>query len=161
MNKTFLCGNLGKDPELKYTQSGYPMVNLSLATKDRRKNNQDQWVDETDWHRVVIGGKQAENAAKYLKKGREVTIVGKLKTRKYVDNNNIERWVTEVKAVEIYYHNTSQQSSGQPSQGYQQRANHNQNNYAPNARGQSNGGVENNNMGFSGEGADAASDIPF
>ncbi len=97
LNKVMLLGNLGADPEVRTTQSGDKMATFSLATSER-------WFDKkegaqritTDWHRVVVFGKIAEIAEKYLHKGSKLLVEGKLKTRKWVDNSGVEKYTTEV-----------------------------------------------------------------
>jgi single-strand DNA-binding protein len=96
-------GNLGQDPELRYTQSQTAVVTMSVATTDVRMvdgNRQEQ----TEWHRVVVWGKQAENCAKYLKKGRTVFIEGKIQTRSWEDKNGGgKRYSTEVVAQSVRF----------------------------------------------------------
>jgi single-strand DNA-binding protein len=98
MNKVQLIGHLGGDVELKYTSDGKAVVNLSVATKTAWNNKETkQRESSTQWHRVVIFGKLAEVAAKYLHKGSHVFIEGSLRTRKWTDKkDNIDRWTTEV-----------------------------------------------------------------
>ncbi len=96
LNKVMLIGNLGKDPEVKSTQNGEKIANLTLATSEKWKDRDGGTQEKTEWHRVVIFGKQAEIAEKYLSKGRKVLIEGQLRTRKWTDNNNQEKYTTEV-----------------------------------------------------------------
>jgi single-strand DNA-binding protein len=104
VNKVILVGNLGRDPELRKTQNAQmPVCNLSIATSDRRKDQNGQWVDQTEWHRVVAFGSTAENCSKYLKKGRQIYIEGKLSTRKWTDQEGKERYMTEVIANTIQF----------------------------------------------------------
>lgn len=98
MNKAQLIGHLGGDVELKYTADGKPVVNLSIATKSSWNNKATKHSESsTQWHRVVIFGKLAEVAEKYLHKGSYVFIEGSLRTRKWIDKkDNINRWTTEI-----------------------------------------------------------------
>jgi single-strand DNA-binding protein len=100
VNKVILIGNLGRDPEVRYTQNGTPVANFTLATNER-------WFDQasgerkerTEWHRVVVFGKQAEVAGEYLRKGRQVFIEGSLQTREWTDRDGNKRYTTEVRAL--------------------------------------------------------------
>jgi single-strand DNA-binding protein len=97
VNKVILVGNLGADPEMRTTQGGMAIANLRIATSERRKDKDGNWTDHTEWHRVVAFGKTAENAQRFLKKGRQVYIEGSLRTTKYQDKKTGEdRWSTEV-----------------------------------------------------------------
>jgi single-strand DNA-binding protein len=82
INKAILLGNLGRDPELMHTKKGTAVCNLSVATEHRVKNGE-SWEKATEWHRVTVWGKQAELAAEYLSKGRQVYIEGRIRTEKY------------------------------------------------------------------------------
>jgi single-strand DNA-binding protein len=95
INKVILVGNLGRDPEVRYAQSGMAICKLSVAVNEREKDG-DQWVDRAEWFRVTVFGKTAENAAQYLQKGRQVYVEGRLKTDKYKDKEGVERTSTEV-----------------------------------------------------------------
>ena len=96
VNKAILVGNLGADPEVKQTASGTQVCRLSIATNERRKTASGDWQDATEWHRVVCFGRTAENAARFLKKGRSVYVEGKIRTSKYQDKEGRDRWATEV-----------------------------------------------------------------
>jgi len=96
INKVILVGNLGKDPEIRYTSDGKPIANLTLATSETWKDKQGQQQEKTDWHRIVIFGKVAEIAGEYLRKGSQVYIEGKLQTRKWQDQSGQDRYTTEV-----------------------------------------------------------------
>lgn len=96
VNKVILLGNLGQDPEVRYGQSGKIVVSLSLATSERWQDKNSQQQERTEWHRVVLFGKIAEVAAEYLKKGQQVYFEGKLQTRKWQDQQGLERYTTEV-----------------------------------------------------------------
>ena len=104
VNKVILIGNLGRDPELRNTQSGNPVCNLSVATTRVWKNKQTQKKqEETEWHRVTVFGAQAENCAQYLAKGRQVYVEGRLRTRAYDDKEGIKRYSTEVVADTVQF----------------------------------------------------------
>ena len=97
VNKVILVGNLGKDPEIRYTSSGSAIANLTLATSETWKDkNTGQQQEKTEWHRVVIFGKLAEIAGEYLKKGSQVYFEGKLQTRKWTDQNGNDKYTTEI-----------------------------------------------------------------
>jgi len=95
MNKVFLLGRLGKDPELKRSQSGTAFCNFSIATTERKKEG-DAWVEYTEWHSITTFGKIAENCAQYLKKGSQVAIEGSIRTRKWENKDGETRYSTEI-----------------------------------------------------------------
>ncbi len=103
VNKVILLGRLGQDPELRYTQSQMAICTLNLATNDRRKSADGEWKDETEWHRVVTFGKTAENCNKYLQKGRQAFIEGKIRTNKWQDKEGKDRYTTEVLASTVQF----------------------------------------------------------
>lgn len=92
VNKAIILGAVGRDPEVRYTTSGTANCHLSIATSYKPKNGEEQ----TEWHRVVLFDKLAEVAGQYVKKGRQVYIEGRLKTRKWEDKDGIERYTTEI-----------------------------------------------------------------
>lgn len=97
LNKVMLIGNLGKDPEVRYTGSGQAVASFSLATSERFKNKQSgEWEEKTEWHRVTLWGKQAEVAGEYLARGKTVFIEGRLQTRKWTDRDGNEKYTTEI-----------------------------------------------------------------
>jgi single-strand DNA-binding protein len=96
VNKVILIGNLGRDPETRYTTGGDAVTNLRLATTETWKDKSGEKQEKTEWHTVVLFGRQAEIAGEYLKKGRSVYIEGRLQTRKYTDKEGQERYSTEV-----------------------------------------------------------------
>ena len=97
VNKVILIGNLGQDPETRYTPNGNAVVNLNLATDESYKDRQTgQMVPRTEWHRVVLFGKVAEVAGQYLRKGSKVYIEGRLQTRKWQGQDGQDRYTTEV-----------------------------------------------------------------
>ena len=101
VNKVILIGNLGRDPEIRYTGSGNAVANLSLATTRRYRGRDGQQQEETEWHRVVMFSRLAEIAGEYLRKGSQCYIEGRLQTRKWQDNNGQDRYTTEVVANEM------------------------------------------------------------
>ena len=102
VNKVTLLGNLGKDPEVKYTPQGTAVAKLALATNERYKDKEGQWQDRTEWHNVVLWQRLAEIAGEYLKKGSKVYIEGKLQTRSWEDKQtNQKRYMTEVVASDL------------------------------------------------------------
>ena len=102
VNKVILVGNLGADPEVRYTGGGTPVANLRIATTDRIKRD-DNWEDRTEWHRIVVFGKQGENCGQYLSKGRQVYIEGRLQTRQWDDKDGNTRYTTEVVASNVVF----------------------------------------------------------
>ncbi len=101
VNKVILIGNLGKDPEVRYLDSGVAVANLSLATTENYKNKEGEKVSQTEWHDVVLWRGLAEVAEKYLKKGASVYIEGKIRTSKWVDKEENTRYKTEVMADKL------------------------------------------------------------
>jgi single-strand DNA-binding protein len=95
VNKVILIGNLGKDPEIRYSQSGTAVANFSIATNRNVKKN-DEWVKESEWHKIVAFGKTAEVCSEYLSKGKQVYIEGRLQTREWEDKDGNRRWTTEI-----------------------------------------------------------------
>jgi single-strand DNA-binding protein len=102
INKVILIGNLGADPEVRYMPSGGAVANISLATSDTWKDKQTgEQQERTEWHRVVFFGRLGEIAGEYLRKGSKVYVEGRLQTRKWQDNNGIDRYTTEIIANEM------------------------------------------------------------
>ena len=102
INKVILIGNLGRDPETRYTtDGGTAITTLNIATTRRYRNAEGQTVSETEWHRVVLFSRLAEIAKEYLHKGSQCYIEGRLRTRKYEDKQGVERWVTEIIAEQL------------------------------------------------------------
>lgn len=96
VNKVVLICTLGKDPDVRQTQNGTAICNLSAATSRKYKDTQGGMQEETEWHRISLFGKMAELAGQYLSKGSSVYIEGRLHTRKYTDKEGIDRYVTEI-----------------------------------------------------------------
>jgi single-strand DNA-binding protein len=101
VNKVILIGNLGRDPEVRFTQGGTPVANFTMATTDRWSDPSGEKKEKTEWHRIVVWGKQAEIAGEYLRKGRPVYIEGSLQTREWVDRDGNKRYTTEVRAQRL------------------------------------------------------------
>jgi len=102
VNKVILLGNLGKDPELKYTPQGTPVAKFSLATGDRFKDKDGNWQDRTEWHNITAWGRTAEIASEYLKKGRQVYIEGSLRTHSWDDKQTGQKkYMTEIVVNEL------------------------------------------------------------
>jgi len=101
VNKVILVGNLGKDPELRYTASGTAVCNFSIATANKYKDKQGEWQESTEWHNIVVWAGLAEVCGKYLEKGKQVYIEGRTQTRSYDDRDGNKRYITEVVANEM------------------------------------------------------------
>ena len=102
VNKVIIVGNLGRDPEVRYTPNGSAVCNVSVATTRSWKNKESgDKSEETEWHRVVFYDKLAEIAGEYLKKGRSVYVEGRLKTRKWQDKDGVEKYITEIVATDM------------------------------------------------------------
>ena len=101
INKAILIGNLCKDPELRYTASGTAVASFSLATSERFKNRNGEQQERTEWHNIVAWGNLAEICGKYLAKGRQVYIEGRIQTRSYDDRDGNKRYMTEIVANEM------------------------------------------------------------
>lgn len=104
VNKVIILGRLGADPEVRYMANGNAVTNLRVATNDGYKDKQTgQFVESTEWHRVVLFNRTAENAGQYLKKGRLVYIEGRIRTNKWQDQAGQDRYTTEIVAVEVQF----------------------------------------------------------
>ncbi len=100
-NKVQLIGNLGGKPEVKETESGKKLAMFNVATSESYRNAEGEKFTETQWHRIVAWGKFAEIAEKYLDKGKEIALEGKLVNRSYTDKDGIKKYITEVQASEL------------------------------------------------------------
>lgn len=98
VNKVILIGNLGADPEVRYTASGQAVANLRLATTERWVNKSGERTEQTEWHRVVAWGKLAETCGQYLQKGKQIYVEGKIRTRQWQDQTGQKRYTTEIVA---------------------------------------------------------------
>ena len=103
VNKVILIGNLGADPDMRYTPSGQGVCELRIATSESWNDKNGQRQERTEWHRVVVWGKRAEVCSKYLSKGRQVYIEGRIQTRSYDDKEGQKRYITEVIAQEVVF----------------------------------------------------------
>jgi len=112
INKVILVGNVGRDPELRYTASGNAVANFSLATSRRRKDRDGEWHEETEWHRVVAWGRTAEVVNQYAPKGKQLYIEGRLQTRDWEDRDGNKRYTTEVVAEVVKLLGGRGESSG-------------------------------------------------
>ena len=101
VNKVILVGNLGRDAELRFTAGGAAVSTLNLATTEVWNDKQGQKQEKTEWHRIVLWGKQAENLQEYLVKGKQIYVEGRLQTRQWDDKEGNKRYTTEIKADRI------------------------------------------------------------
>lgn len=101
INKVILIGNLGADPEIRYTQSGDPVANFNIATTEKWKGKDGQMQEQTEWHKIVAWRRLAEICGEYLSKGSKVYVEGKLQTRKWQDKNGNDRYTTEIVARDM------------------------------------------------------------
>ena len=165
VNKVMVMGRLGQDPELRYTQNQTAVCSLNVATTEFKQGQDGQREEMTEWHRIVVWGKQAENASKYLAKGRGIFVEGRLSTRSWEDQNGQKRYTTEIVANNVQFLSSGNDNQGQNqnqnrqgnnqrnTQGNNQRdrqVNYNAGGFAPADNG---GGFDNR--------ADAFDDIPF
>lgn len=139
VNKVILIGNLGRDPELRHTSGGNSVCNFAIATTEKWTDKEGQKQERTEWHQIVVWGKQGENCEKYLSKGSPVYVEGSLQTRQWDDKDGNKRYTTEVNARQIQF-----LSSG-------------------NGGGQRNSRSDDRpaNDGYQGGGAPPSDDIPF
>ena len=101
VNKVILVGNVGRDPELRYTQSGQPVASFSIATNERFKDRDGNWKDRTEWHRIVAWARLAEICGEYLRKGSPVYVEGRIQTRDWEDKEGNKRQTTEIVALSM------------------------------------------------------------
>ncbi|MEQ9152751.1 MAG: single-stranded DNA-binding protein [Parvibaculum sp.] len=102
-NKVMLMGNLGADPEMRYMQGGTAVANFRIATTGRWKDADGNMQERTDWHRIVVWGKQGETCGEHLRRGRSVFVEGRLQNREWEDKDGNKRWTTEVKADRVLF----------------------------------------------------------
>jgi single-strand DNA-binding protein len=113
-NKIILVGNLGRDPELRYTPQGTPVCSFSMATNEKRKDrNTGEKIDIATWFRVTLWGRQAETASQYLQRGRPVYIEGRLRTEEYTDRDGNKRVSLEVNATDMQFMGSNGNGGGQ------------------------------------------------
>ena len=121
INKVILIGNLGQDPEVRFTQGGTAVANINIATSDSwLDRNSGQRQERTEWHRVILFKKTAEIAQQYLKKGSKVYIEGRLQTRKWQDQSGQDRYTTEIVANDMQMLDSGGQQQAPQQSGYQQ-----------------------------------------
>ena len=101
LNKVMLIGNLGKDPDLRYTPNGTAVLRFSIATTMSWKDQSGQFQEKTEWHNIIMWGKRGDSISQYLGKGMRVYIEGRLTTRKWQDQNGNDRYTTEINASDI------------------------------------------------------------
>lgn len=162
VNKVILVGNLGNDPETKYTQGGMAITTLSLATTSVRKDKDGQTIEKTEWHRVKCFGKLGEIAEKYLQKGRQVYIEGSIRYDKFTGNDGVEKYFTDIVADEMQMLGSGGGAGGGGGEGR---------NESRGGQGRSDGGGQRQESGSSGAAASpkpaefdadfADDDIPF
>ncbi|UOQ54576.1 single-stranded DNA-binding protein [Hymenobacter cellulosivorans] len=117
INKVILVGNLGKDPEVRHLEGGSSVAHFTLATNDYYKDKTGNRVERTEWHNITAWRGLAEMAEKYLKKGQQIYVEGKLRTRQYQDKDNQTRYITEIVADEISMLGGRPQADGQAGNG--------------------------------------------
>lgn len=122
VNKVILIGRLGKDPELRYTQTGTPVATFSLATDERFKDQAGNPQQKTEWHNIVVWRGLAEVCGKFLHKGKQVYLEGKIATRSYDDRDGNKRYTTEIIADQMQM--LGSRDDSQSGSGYPQEANH-------------------------------------
>ncbi|WGE76061.1 single-stranded DNA-binding protein [Actinobacillus equuli] len=122
VNKVMIIGHLGQDPELRTMQNGEGVCSMSVATSESRTDQAGNKVTRTEWHKIVMYRKLAEIAGKYLRKGSQVYIEGKLQTRKWTDQNGVERYITEIIAGSMNMPGSSNQNQAQNNVGKQNKS---------------------------------------
>jgi single-strand DNA-binding protein len=103
VNKVIIVGNLGRDPEVRFTPSGRAMCKFSVATTEKWTDQQGQKQERTEWHNIVVWGKQAETCGQYLAKGRQVFVEGSIHTRNYDDKDGNKKYITEITARDVRF----------------------------------------------------------
>ncbi len=124
LNKVMIIGHLGREPELRYTNNGTPVTSLSIATDESYIDRDGVRQERTEWHRVTVFQKQAENCTNYLSKGSLVYVEGSLQTRKWTDQQGVERSTTEIKAQRVQFldRRGSGEGGNRGEEGYGQRS---------------------------------------
>jgi single-strand DNA-binding protein len=115
VNKVILVGNLGKDPEVRYTPGGQAVANFNIATNENWTDKAGQKQERTEWHRIVVWGKQAELCAEYLSKGRQVYLEGRLQTREWNNKEGVKQYTTEVVANQVVFLSGGERGQGRGS----------------------------------------------
>jgi single-strand DNA-binding protein len=103
LNKVMLIGNLGKDPEVRFTGGGRAVAKFPIATSEQFQDSNGQRQERTEWHNIVVWGKQAETCGQYLQKGRQVYIEGQIRTRQYDDKDGNRKYITEINAQRVQF----------------------------------------------------------
>jgi single-strand DNA-binding protein len=103
INKAMIMGRLGRDPELRASQSGTSIVNFSVATSERKRAQDGTFTEKTEWHNIVAFGNIADNCGRFIKKGSLVFVEGKIQTRSYTDKSGVEKYRTEILADSIHF----------------------------------------------------------
>ena len=145
-----LIGNLGADPELRYTQSGVGVASFRIATSRRWKDKEGQQQEQTEWHNIVAWDRLGEVCNEYLHKGSRVYVEGRLQTRKWQDQNGNDRWATEIVATDVQFLTPKGESGGQSGGG----------NYGGGSSGQGGSGYGQGSTGYDPSGG-TGSDVPF
>ena len=118
VNKAILVGNLGRDPELRHTPNGQAVVNFTLATSESWTDKSGERQERTEWHRIVVWGRQAEMCNQYLSKGRTVYVEGRIQTREWEDKDGNKRYTTEINAQTVQFIGPRQDGGGGGGGGY-------------------------------------------
>ena len=118
LNQVQIIGHLGADVDLRATASGTSVATLSIATSEKWKEQDGSVKEKTEWHRVIVWGKSAENCSQYLSKGAMVFVQGKISTKKYTDKNNIERYSTEIIANKVDFLKTEKKQASNQASNY-------------------------------------------
>ena len=103
VNKAIIVGNLGRDPEVRFTPSGRAVAKFTVATSERWTDQQGQRQERTEWHNIIVWGKQAETCGQYLSKGRQVYVEGRISNRSYDDKDGNKRYITEIIARDVRF----------------------------------------------------------
>ena len=157
LNKVMIIGRLGQDPELKYSASGMPMTNLNVATDESYTDKEGNKVEKTEWHRVVVFQRQAENCVNYLGKGSLVYIEGSLQTRKWTDQQGQDRYLTEIKAQRVQFLDRKGEGRGEG----RSEGGFDKSRGGGGFRKQTGGGNEDMGPAFPSEAASRMDDMPF
>ena len=164
VNKVILVGHLGRDPELRYAQSGTAIATATLATSERRKDREGNWGDHTEWHRLVFFGKTAETLSRYCKKGKQLYIEGSLQTRDWEDKESGQkRYMTEVRVNQMVMLGRAGEGGGGDWGGSQESGEDDHNQDRPQGRGKEKtnaaaAGADEGGGAYSGDDED---DLPF
>ena len=131
LNKIFIIGNLGKDPEVRFIDSGKAVAKFPVATSEKWTDSDGNKQERTEWHNVVVWGKQAETCGQYLEKGRQVFIEGSVRTRSYDDKEGVKRYMTEIVARDVRFLGGSKGEGGDRSERSATAAPRGEDNHAP------------------------------